>query len=233
MDFIVDGLATGRMVRILSVVDVYTRECLALEADTSLRLRARDAGAGAADRRAWPARKCALGQRAGVYLAAHAGLVRGLEDRAGAYPARPPDAKRPRRELPRTAARRVPQRQLVPDLERCTRAPWRSWRQEYNWERPHSSLGYQTPEQFRQSAGYANMEGPTAPPTFTQPRRRLRSLSKANPKPRISSHHWLRKTGSVLISFFPLPVDRRIYDCPYQSDSTCYCQNTYDYANHG
>ena len=37
MDFIVGGLATGRMVRILSVVDAYTRECLALEADTSLR----------------------------------------------------------------------------------------------------------------------------------------------------------------------------------------------------
>ena len=36
MDFIVAGLATGRMVRILSVVDAYTRECLALEADTSL-----------------------------------------------------------------------------------------------------------------------------------------------------------------------------------------------------
>ena len=36
MDFITDGLATGRMVRILSVVDAYTRECLALEADTSL-----------------------------------------------------------------------------------------------------------------------------------------------------------------------------------------------------
>ena len=36
MDFIVDGLATGRRVRILSVVDAYTRECLALEADTSL-----------------------------------------------------------------------------------------------------------------------------------------------------------------------------------------------------
>ena len=36
MDFIVDGLATGRMVCILSVVDAYTRECLALEADTSL-----------------------------------------------------------------------------------------------------------------------------------------------------------------------------------------------------
>ena len=34
-----------------------------------------------------------------------------------------------------------------------------SWRQEYNWERPHSSLGYQMPEQFRQNAGYANVEG--------------------------------------------------------------------------
>ena len=36
MDFIVDGLANGRMVRILSVVDAFTRECLALEADTSV-----------------------------------------------------------------------------------------------------------------------------------------------------------------------------------------------------
>lgn len=33
-----------------------------------------------------------------------------------------------------------------------------NWRQEYNWERPHSSLGYQTPEQFRHNAGYANVE---------------------------------------------------------------------------
>ena len=31
-----DGLANGRMIRILSVVDAFTRECLVLEADTSL-----------------------------------------------------------------------------------------------------------------------------------------------------------------------------------------------------
>jgi putative transposase len=36
MDFIVDGLATGRMVRILSAVDAYARERLALEAGTCL-----------------------------------------------------------------------------------------------------------------------------------------------------------------------------------------------------
>jgi hypothetical protein len=35
MDFIVNGQASGRMVRTLSVVDACTRERLALEADTS------------------------------------------------------------------------------------------------------------------------------------------------------------------------------------------------------
>jgi putative transposase len=36
MDFIVDGLATRRMVRLMSAVDAYKSECLALEANTSL-----------------------------------------------------------------------------------------------------------------------------------------------------------------------------------------------------
>jgi len=73
MDFIVDGLATGRMVRILSVVDAYTRECLALEADQP-RLGPRNPCAGPADRGAWPARERSFGQRAGVHLAEDAGL---------------------------------------------------------------------------------------------------------------------------------------------------------------
>lgn len=36
MDFVSDGLAYGRRVRCLDVVDDYTRECLAIEVDTSL-----------------------------------------------------------------------------------------------------------------------------------------------------------------------------------------------------
>ncbi len=36
LDFVSDALATGRGVRILAVVDAFTRECLALETDTSL-----------------------------------------------------------------------------------------------------------------------------------------------------------------------------------------------------
>jgi transposase InsO family protein len=36
LDFVSDALATGRGIRVLTVVDAFTRECLALETDTSL-----------------------------------------------------------------------------------------------------------------------------------------------------------------------------------------------------
>ena len=39
MDFVTAGLATGRAVRIFTVVDSFTRECLALEVDSSLSSR--------------------------------------------------------------------------------------------------------------------------------------------------------------------------------------------------
>jgi putative transposase len=35
LDFVHDALATGQAVRVLSVVDTFSRECLALETDTS------------------------------------------------------------------------------------------------------------------------------------------------------------------------------------------------------
>jgi putative transposase len=50
MDFIVDGLASGRMVRILSVVDTHTRECLGAGGRYQSWLGSRDASAGATDR---------------------------------------------------------------------------------------------------------------------------------------------------------------------------------------
>src|SRR5580704_1679254 len=39
MDFVMDGLATGRALRVLTVVDSYTRECLAMEVDSCLSSR--------------------------------------------------------------------------------------------------------------------------------------------------------------------------------------------------
>jgi transposase InsO family protein len=39
LDFVHDVLAAGRTIRVLSVVDAFTRECLALEVDTSFASR--------------------------------------------------------------------------------------------------------------------------------------------------------------------------------------------------
>jgi putative transposase len=36
LDFVSDALAWGRRIRLLAIVDVFTRECLAIEVDTSL-----------------------------------------------------------------------------------------------------------------------------------------------------------------------------------------------------
>ncbi len=157
MDFIVDGLATGRMVRILSVVDAYTRECLALEADTSL-------GSGRVTR---------VLER----LIAERGRPESVRSDNG------PEFTSRRMlawaedwvALVHIQPGRPMQNGHVESFhgrlrDECLNASWfrtlndvrdtlASWRQEYNWERPHSSLGYQTPEQFRQRAGYANVEG--------------------------------------------------------------------------
>ena len=39
LDFLHDAVECGRAIRVLSVVDAYTRECLALEVDTSFASR--------------------------------------------------------------------------------------------------------------------------------------------------------------------------------------------------
>ena len=39
LDFVADTLGTGRGIRVLAVVDAFTRECLGLEVDTSLSSR--------------------------------------------------------------------------------------------------------------------------------------------------------------------------------------------------
>ena len=57
MDFISDGLASGQAIRALTVLDHFTRECVAIEVDTSLSGErvARVLGQAGA-RRGWPQR---------------------------------------------------------------------------------------------------------------------------------------------------------------------------------
>ena len=66
MDFVSDGLAHGRRFRCLNVVDDYTRECLAIEVDTSLPRFAREAGTGTSSGDARTAFVHHRRQRAGI-----------------------------------------------------------------------------------------------------------------------------------------------------------------------
>jgi len=115
MDFIVDGLATGR---ILSVVDAYTRECLALEADTSL-------GSGRVTR----VLERLIGERGrpenlrsdnGPEFTSRRMLGWAEDWKVGLVHIQPgrPMPERSRRELPWQAARRVPECQLVQNAQR-------------------------------------------------------------------------------------------------------------------
>jgi putative transposase len=150
MDFIVDGLATGRMVRILSVVDAYTRECLALEADTSL-------GSGRVTRV----------------------LDRLIEERGRPENVRSDNgpeftsrrivgwAEERKVELVHIQPGRPMQNGHVESFhgrlrDECLNTSWfrtlgdvrqklADWRQEYNTERPHSSLDYRTPDEFKRA----------------------------------------------------------------------------------
>jgi putative transposase len=150
MDFIIDGLASGRMVRILSVVDAYTRECLALEADTSL-------GSG---------RVIRVLER----LIAARGAPQSLRSDNG------PEFTS-RRMLGWAEEHKITLVHIQPGKpmqnghvesfhgrlrDECLNAHWfrtlndvrttlEKWRQEYNCERPHSGLDYRTPEEFRQT----------------------------------------------------------------------------------
>ncbi len=161
MDFIVDGLATGRMVRILSVVDTYTRECLALEADTSL-------GSGRVTRV----------------------LDRLIEERGRPEGVRSDNGPEftSRRMLGWAEERKIELVHIQPGRpmqnghvesfhgrlrDECLNTSWfrtlgdvreklADWQQEYNHERPHSSLDYRTPAEFRAALnlgmGYGDVE---------------------------------------------------------------------------
>ena len=150
IDFIVDGLASGRMVRILSVVDVYTRECLALEADTSL-------GSG---------RVIRVLERLMLERSAPENV---RSDNGPEFTSRRMIGWAEERKLMLVHIQpgRPMQNGHVESFhgrlrDECMNAHWfrtlqdvrqtlESWRQEYNCERPHSALDYMTPEEFRQT----------------------------------------------------------------------------------
>jgi putative transposase len=139
LDFAHDAVACGRAIRVLSVVDAYTRECLALEVDTSF-----------ASRRVTRVLEAqAIRCDNGPELTSRHFLAWSVERQI---------------ELLHIQPGKPTQNARIESFhgrlrEECLAVSWfqnlfdarrkiAAWRKEYNEERPHSSLGYKTPKEF-------------------------------------------------------------------------------------
>ena len=149
LDFVSDALAWGRRIRLFTVVDVFTREALAIEVDTSL-----------------------PGGRV-VRVLERLVAERGGPDEI-VLDNGPELAGKARRSVGRTSAGvwlrfiepgKPIQNAFVESFQgrlrdECLNRHWflglsdarhtvEAWRQDYNQTRPHSALGYRPPEEFR------------------------------------------------------------------------------------
>jgi putative transposase len=147
MDYVSDGLADGRRLRCLNVVDDFTKECLAIEVDSSL-----------------------PGQRVVSVLerlAERRGLPMSVTvDNGPEFAGKVLDewAYRQGLRLSFIQPGKPQQNAYIESFngkfrDECLNEHWfvsmrharqviEDWRQEYNSQRPHSSLGYLTPNQF-------------------------------------------------------------------------------------
>jgi transposase InsO family protein len=113
LDFVHDAVECGRTIHVLNVVDAYTRECLALEVDTSfVSLRVtRVLEAIVAERGQLLAIRCDNGPE--LTSRYFSGLVCGAADRVSAHAAGKADAEWASRKFLRTDAGRVFEPELV------------------------------------------------------------------------------------------------------------------------
>ena len=147
MDFVSDGFVDGRRLRCLNIVDDFTRECLAIEVDTSLPGR----------------RVVSVLER----LAEFRGLPQSVTlDNGPEFISKALDewAYRQQLQLRFIEPGKPTQNAYVESFngkfrDECLNEHWflsirhareviATWRQEYNEERPHSSLDDQTPKEF-------------------------------------------------------------------------------------
>ena len=160
MDFMMDSLATGRRFRTLNVVDDYTRECVRIEVDTSL------GGARVARvlEELWR-------QRGGPRVI--------VVDHGPEFTSQALDRWAYRRgvKLHFIAPGKPEQNAYVESFngkfrDECLNEHWfadleeardeiEAWRQDYNQQRPHSALGYRTPEEFAARVAARRASPPT------------------------------------------------------------------------
>lgn len=147
LDFVHDAVECGRTIRVLTVVDAFTRECLALEVDTSFASRrvTRVLDAIMAERGVPQTIRCDNGPE----LTSRHFLAWSIERQIELVHIQPGKPTQNGRLESFNGKLR----------EECLRVSWfqnlfdarskiGAWRKEYNEERPHSSLGYRTPKEF-------------------------------------------------------------------------------------
>jgi putative transposase len=158
LDFVCDALATGRGIRVLAVLDAFTRENLSLEVDTSLSSRrvTRALEAVMEQRGAPEVIRCDNGPE---FTSRH--FLGWCEEK--------------KIQLIHIQPGKPMQNGHVESFngrlrDECLNANWfrtladargkiAAWRVEYNDERPHSSLGYRTPNEFAEILKSSVMTG--------------------------------------------------------------------------
>jgi putative transposase len=160
MDFMTDSLATGRRFRTLNLVDDYTRECLRIEVDTSL-------GGKRVARGLEKLRE----QRGSPKVI--------VVDHGPEFTSQALDRWAYQRgvKLHFIATGKPEQNAYVESFngkfrDECLNQHWfgdlkeardeiETWRQDYNQQRPHSALGYRTPEEFATQIAARRASPPT------------------------------------------------------------------------
>jgi putative transposase len=178
LDFVHDVLAAGRSIRVLNVIDAYTRQSLAMEVDTSfagLRVT-RVLDEIIAERGLPQGIRCDNGPE----LTSRHFLALALDRKIDLVHIQP--GKPTQNAYVESFNSRL--------REECLRINWfqnlfearriiAAWRWDYNEQRPHSSLNYLTPAEFARRAGgrkdadSVRLKNDTAVFTFPPPRLRL------------------------------------------------------------
>lgn len=172
IDFVADGLSTGRGLRMLTVVDSHTRECPAIEVDTGLSSkRVTRVLDWVIDQRGKPeVLRCDNGPE---FTSRH--FLAWSEEKGITLRHIQPGKPMQNGHVESFNGR---------FRDECLNHHWFStlseakekierWRMEYNQERPHSSLAYRTPEEFATiCSGLTNRMGltpiPSKPPVATE-----------------------------------------------------------------
>ena len=179
LDFVSDQMTDGRRLRILTVVDNCTRECLALVADTSLSgLRVARELDAIVHRRGRPQTILGSSPRTsdnGTELTSNAILTWADDMKIGWHYIAP--GKPQQNGFNESFNGRLRDELLNETLFRSlghARAVLETWRRDYNEQRPHSKLGWLTPRAFADAlrghaAGGAAQPGGSAPPALATP----------------------------------------------------------------